>query len=166
MAGLGLSNLSVVAIDGGSLIRPKIEIMIRIELSRVSDTFHFEAANENGNTVHIDASPDIGGTNKGMRPMQMLLAAMGGCSSIDIVKILKKQKQDLKDIKVTVTGEREPNVVPALFTQVHAHFKLYGNLDKEKAGKAVALSVDKYCSVAKTLEKTARVTYSFEIIPQ
>jgi putative redox protein len=138
--------------------------MIRIELKRLNDAFHFEAANENGNRVHIDASPDIGGTNQGMRPMQMLLAAMGGCSSIDIVNILKKQKQDLKDIQVTITGEREKDAVPSLFTEVHAHFKLFGKLDKDKAEKAVTLSVDKYCSVAKTLEKTAKVTYSFEII--
>lgn len=138
--------------------------MIKIELKRLNDAFHFEAANENGNSVYMDASPDIGGTNKGMRPMQMLLAAMGGCSSIDVVNILKKQKQDLKDIKVTITGEREQNAVPSLFTEVHAHFRLYGKLDKDKAAKAVTLSVDKYCSVAKTLEKTAKVTYSFEII--
>jgi putative redox protein len=138
--------------------------MIKIELKRLNDAFHFEAANENGNSVHIDASPDIGGTNQGMRPMQMLLAAMGGCSAIDIVNILKKQKQDLKDIKVTVTGEREQGAIPSLFTEVHAHYKLFGRLDQDKAGKAVTLSVEKYCSVAKTLEKTARVTYSFEII--
>ena len=138
--------------------------MIKIELNRLNDAFHFQANNENGNVVHIDASPDIGGTNQGMRPMQMLLAAMGGCSSIDVVNILKKQKQDLQDIKVTVTGEREEGVVPSLFVKVHAHFKLFGNLDKDKAEKAVALSVDKYCSVAKTLEKTATVTYTTEII--
>ena len=138
--------------------------MIKIELARVSDEFHLEAVNENGNSLHIDASPDIGGTNKGMRPMQLLLAAMGGCSSIDLINILKKQKQDLKDIKVTVAGERQKDVVPSLYTEVHSHFKLYGNLDKDKAQKAVSLSVEKYCSVAKTLEATAKVTYSFEII--
>jgi putative redox protein len=138
--------------------------MIKIELNRLNDAFHFEAVNENGNSVHIDASPDIGGTNQGMRPMQMLLAAMGGCSAIDIVNILKKQKQDLQDIKVTVTGEREAGAVPSLFTEVHAHYKLIGKLDEDKAQKAVTLSVEKYCSVAKTLEKTARVTYSFEVI--
>jgi putative redox protein len=77
---------------------------------------------------------------------------------------LKKQKQDLKDIKITVTGEREKEAVPSLYTEVHAHFKLYGNLDQDKAQKAVSLSVEKYCSVAKTLEATAKVTYSFEII--
>jgi putative redox protein len=131
--------------------------MIKIEINRLNDGFHMEALNEQGNSVHIDASPDIGGENNGMRPMQLLLAAMGGCSSIDIINILK-------DIKITVTGEREKDAVPSLYTEVHAHFKLFGNLDRDKAEKAVALSVEKYCSVAKTLEKTAKVTYSFEII--
>jgi putative redox protein len=139
--------------------------MIKIELNRLNDAFHFEAINENGNKVHIDASPDIGGTNQGMRPMQMLLAAMGGCSAIDVINILKKQKQDLKDIKVTVTGEREKDAVPSLYTEVHAHFRLFGGLDKDKANKAVTLSVEKYCSVAKTLEANAKITYSVEIIP-
>jgi putative redox protein len=138
--------------------------MIKIDINRLNDGFHMEAVNEQGNTVHMDASPDIGGTGKGMRPMQMLLAAMGGCSSIDVISILKKQRQDLKDIKVTVTGEREKDAVPSLYTDVHAHFKLYGDLDPDKAEKAVALSVEKYCSVAKTLEKSAKITYSVEII--
>lgn len=139
--------------------------MVKIELKRLNDAVLFEAANESGNTVRIDGSPDVGGTNQGMRPMQMLLAAMGGCSAIDLVNILKKQKQDLKDVNITVTGEREQGVVPALYTEVHAHYKLFGNIDKDKAERAVSLAVDKYCSVAKTLEKTARITYSFEIIP-
>jgi putative redox protein len=138
--------------------------MIKIELNRLNDAFHMEARNEQGSAVHIDASPDIGGQNLGMRPMQLLLAAMGGCSVIDIISILKKQRQDLKDVKVTVTGEREADVVPSLYTGVHAHFRLYGNIDKDKAEKAVSLSIEKYCSVAKTLEKTAKVTYSFEVI--
>jgi putative redox protein len=138
--------------------------MIKIELARTSDTFHLEAVNESGNVVHLDGAPDIGGTNKGMRPMQLLLAAMGGCSAIDIINILKKQRQELRDIRITVTGEREKDAVPSLYVEVHAHFRLFGDIDEEKAGKAVSLSVEKYCSVAKTLEKTAKVTYSFEVI--
>jgi putative redox protein len=138
--------------------------MIKIELNRLNDAFHMEAKNEQGNSVHIDGSPDIGGTNQGMRPMQMLLAAMGGCSSIDIINILKKQKQPLKDFKVTITGEREKDVVPSLFTEVHAHFRLYGDLDVDKVQKAIVLGVEKYCSVAKTLEHKAKITHSFEII--
>ena len=138
--------------------------MIKVELSRLNDAFHMEARNEQGSVIHPDASPDIGGQNLGMRPMQLLLAAFGGCSVIDIINILKKQRQDLQDVKVTVTGDREKDVVPSLYTAVHAHFKLFGNLDKDKVEKAVTLSVDKYCSVAKTLEKTATVNYTFEII--
>lgn len=138
--------------------------MIKIEINRLGEGFHMEAVNERGNKLHMDASPDIGGTDLGMRPMQLLLAAFGGCSAIDLINILKKQRQDLKDLKITVTGEREPDVVPSLYTEVHARFTLYGDLDPDKVQKAVSLSVEKYCSVAKTLEKTAKVTYDFEII--
>ena len=139
-------------------------IEMKIELNRLNDGFHMEARNEHGNAVHIDASPDIGGTNQGMRPMQLLLAALGGCSSIDIINILKKQKQPLKDIKVTITGEREKNASPSLFVEVHAHFKFFGDLDEEKVQKAVILGVDKYCSVAKTLGYKATITHSFDIV--
>src|SRR5688572_31717287 len=138
---------------------------MKIELNRLNEGFHLEAVNEQGKTIHIDASPDIGGANQGMRPMQLLLAAMGGCSSIDIISILKKQKQPLRDIKITVTGEREKDAVPSLFVEVHTHFKLFGDLDHDKVQRAVSLSVDKYCSVAKTLSYKAKITYSFEILP-
>lgn len=138
---------------------------MKIELNRLNDGFHLEAVNEQGKTVHLDASPDIGGTNQGMRPMQMLLSAMGGCSAIDVINILKKQKEPLRDIKITVTGEREKDAVPSLFVEVHAHFRLYGDIDRDKASRAVSLSVDKYCSVAKTMSHKAKITHSFEIIP-
>ncbi len=138
--------------------------MVKIELNRLNDAYHMEATNEQGRSVQMDNSPEDGGSNLGMRPMQLLLAAMGGCSTIDVVNILKKQRQELKDIKITVTGEREKGVTPSLYTEVHAHFKLYGNLDKEKAEKAVSLSVEKYCSVSKTLELKAKITYSVEVI--
>jgi putative redox protein len=138
--------------------------MIKIEVNRLNDAYHMEALNEQGNRVEMDGSPDIGGGNNGMRPMQMLLAAMGGCSGIDVISVLKKQRQELRDIKITITGEREKDAVPSLYTEVHAHFRLYGNIDPQKAEKAVSLSVEKYCSVARTLEKNAKITYSFEVL--
>lgn len=139
--------------------------MTKIELNRLNDAFHFSAQNEDGVTVQLDSSPDSGGTNQGMRPMQMLLAAMGGCSAIDVITILKKQRQDLKDLKITVTGEREKDAVPSLYQTVHAHYKFFGPVDPEKAEKAISLSIEKYCSVSLTLEKAgAKVTYSFEIV--
>lgn len=138
---------------------------MKIELNRLNDGFHLEAVNEQGSTVHLDASPDIGGTNQGMRPMQMMLSAFGGCATIDVINILKKQKQPLRDIKITVTGEREKDAVPSLFVEAHVHFRLYGNLDADKVERAVSLSVEKYCSVGKTLSYKAKITHSFEILP-
>lgn len=140
--------------------------MIKIELNRLNDAFHFSAENEDGVTVHLDSSPDAGGTNQGMRPMQMLLAAMGGCSAIDVIDILKKQRQELKDLKITVTGEREKGAVPSLYQTVHAHYRFFGELEEKKVERAISLSIEKYCSVSKTLEKAgAAITFSFEINP-
>lgn len=136
---------------------------MKITLKRLDDAYHMKASNEDGCTIETDGSPKIGGGNKGMRPMQLLLAAAGSCSSVDIISILKKMKQELKDFQVEVNGEREPDVVPSLFTDIHLHFKLSGNLEKDKVKRAVDLSMTKYCSVTKTLEKTAKITYSFEI---
>jgi putative redox protein len=140
--------------------------MIKIELNRLNDAFHFSASNENGNAVQMDSSPESGGGNLGMRPMQMLLAAMGGCSAIDVISILKKQRQDLKDLKITVTGEREPNATPSLYQSVHAHFRFFGDLDPDKVEKAINLSIEKYCSVSHTLARAgAKITHSYEINP-
>jgi putative redox protein len=136
---------------------------MKIELRRLNDAFHLEAANEQGNTIQIDASPDIGGQHLGMRPMQVLLSALGGCSAIDVINILRKQRQQLTDIRITVTGEREKDAVPAPFVAAHIHFKLYGEIDNDKAEKAVSLAVEKYCSVAETMAKTT-ITHSFEVI--
>ena len=138
--------------------------MVKIELSRVDSDYNLEAVNDTGNKVLFDGSPEIGGHGRGMRPMQTLLAALGSCSAIDLISILRKQREELKDIKITVTGERQKDITPSLYTEIHAHYKLFGNLDPDKAQKAVSLAVEKYCSVAKILEKTAKLTYSFEII--
>ena len=139
--------------------------MVTVELSRVDDAYHMVATNDRGNVVHTDEGGKEGGQGAGFGPMQMLLAALGGCSSIDVVSILKKQRQPLADLKITITGEREPGAIPSLYQTVHAHFKLFGKIDPDKAEKAVALSIDKYCSVAMTLRKSgAKITHSFEVV--
>ncbi|HNT50995.1 MAG TPA: OsmC family protein [Cyclobacteriaceae bacterium] len=137
--------------------------MVKIEINRVDDAFLLEAVNDAGNTIRFDASPDIGGSNQGMRPMQVILAALGACGSFDVISILKKQKQELMDIKIIVTGERE-NKVPAVYTEAHIHFKLFGKVDADKAKRAVELAVEKYCSVGETLKPLTKITYGFEII--
>ena len=137
---------------------------MKITLKRLDDAYHMVATNEEGRTIETDGSPLVGGSNKGMRPMQVLLAAAGSCSSIDIISILRKQKQDLKDLEIEVTANREKDKTPSLFTDIHLHYKLTGNLTEAKVKRAVDLSVDKYCSVVKILEKTAQVFSSYEII--
>jgi uncharacterized OsmC-like protein len=111
----------------------------------------------------MDGSPEVGGQNKGLRPMQLLLASIGGCSSIDIISILQKQRQGLRDIKIEIEAHRQTDVTPALFSNITVHFILFGDIDENKAQKAVELSMDKYCSVARILEKTCDIKYSYEI---
>lgn len=136
---------------------------MKITLNRLDDAFHMEAVNEDGCKIVTDGAPQIGGNNQGMRPMQLLLASAGSCSSIDVISMLKKMKQNLQDLKVEVTGEREAGVVPSLFTDIHLHFTFFGDLDEGKVKRAVELSMTKYCSVVKILEKTAKITYGYHI---
>ena len=137
--------------------------MMEINLRRIDDAYHMEATNEDGNVVFTDGSPDIGGGNKAMRPMQMLLTALAGCSSIDVILILKRQRQQLDDIKINIKGEREKVADANVFKKIHVHYDLYGKIKEAKAEQAVRLSMDKYCSVSKMMEKTAEITWSYEI---
>lgn len=132
-------------------------------MKRLDDAYHMVAINENGNTVESDGSPDIGGSHKGMRPMQMVLSALGSCSAIDVIQFLQKMRQPLRDIEMTITAERQKDAVPSLFTDIHLHYVLHGPLDSRKVERAISMSVDKYCSVARLLEKTANITWDYEI---
>ena len=138
---------------------------MKITISRLDNAYNLKAVNENGKSVLLDAAPEIGGGNNGMRPMQLLVSALGSCSAIDIISILKKQRQDLKDIKVELKAERESDKKKSLFTKIDVHFILIGNIDYSKAQKAIELSMGKYCSVSRILEKTANINYSFEVKP-
>lgn len=138
--------------------------MTRIELKRKDNAYLMEASNESGDTILMDAGKDLGGQGSAMRPMQVLLASMGGCSAIDVVSILKKKRQPAEDIQITIEGEREPNAEPSLYKTIHIHFKIFGKIEPSAAEQAVRLSMEKYCSVAKTLEQSAVITHSFEII--
>ena len=125
--------------------------MPTIQLSRVHGDFGFEATDQNGHTIKMDSSPESGGENFGVRPMQTLLMGLGGCSAIDVISILKKQRQEVVDYKMTISGEREVGKEPSLWKYITVEFHLYGNIDPDKASRAVDLSVNKYCSVAATL---------------
>ena len=125
--------------------------MIHVEVTRIANDFGFEGKDSHGHTVKMDSSPESGGHNFGIRPMQMLLMGLGGCSGIDIVSILKKQKQQVDGFRIHIDGERQAGKDPSLWKEIHLVFELKGPIDKEKAQRACALSVEKYCSVAATL---------------
>ncbi|MBE7169948.1 MAG: OsmC family protein [Williamsia sp.] len=127
--------------------------MIHVEVNRVAGDYGFEAKDANGHTIRLDTSPETGGTNFGVRPMQALLMGLGGCSGIDVVSILKKQRQTIDDFSMKIEGEREADAVPSLWTDVKIVFELKGKIDPEKAKRACELSIEKYCSVAETLRK-------------
>lgn len=137
---------------------------MKVQLQRLDDAFQFEAKNEHGNSIIFDIAPEMGGKGKGVRPMQSLLMALGGCSAVDIIMILKKQKQEITDFRIEIDGEREKGKEPSLWQEVHAIFHLDGTIDPEKAKRAVALSMEKYCSVAATLEKAeAKITWEVRV---
>lgn len=127
--------------------------MPKIELARVNGDYGFEAKDENGHIVKMDTNPNNGGQNYGVRPMQLLLVGLAGCSAIDVIGILKKQRQEVRDYKMVVNGDREVGVEPSLWKDINIEFHIYGNVSHDKAVKAVELSVGKYCSVAATLEQ-------------
>lgn len=129
-------------------------MMIKVELSRVHGDYGFEATDAYGHSVRMDTSPDHGGDNFGVRPMQMLLMGLAGCSAIDVISILKKQRQEVRDYKMLVKGEREAGKEPSLWKDIELEFHIYGDVDEDKAKRAVELSMEKYCSVSATLTRS------------
>ena len=114
----------------------RTERTMKVELNRIDGDFHFAATGAAGVPVSIDAAEQIGGNNAGARPMELLLMGVGSCSAIDVILILKKQKQQLKDIRLIVEGEREEGQIPSVFTKINLHFILSGNLSGQKVAKA------------------------------
>jgi putative redox protein len=138
--------------------------MVKVEIERVKGTFGFEAKDAYGHAVKIDTSPETGGENFGVRPMQLLLMGLGGCSGIDILSILKKQRQAVTGFRMRIEGEREKGTDPSLWKTINIVFELQGSVERDKAEKAVSLSLEKYCSVSETLRKAgANISWKVEI---
>lgn len=127
------------------------------------DGMMFEATADSGHTVAIDGPPELGGLNRGSRPMELVLMGAGACSAIDVVSILAKARQDVTDCVVELEAERA-EMVPKVFTRIHMHYVVTGrDLKPATVERAVSLSTDKYCSATRMLDKTAVVTHDFEI---
>jgi putative redox protein len=138
--------------------------MVHVEILRVNNDFGFEGKDATGHTVKMDSSPESGGHDFGIRPMQMLLMGLGGCSGIDVVSILKKQKQNLEGLRILIDGERETGKEPTLWKKIKISFEMKGPVDPEKAKRACALSIEKYCSVAATLMGAGcKITWELQV---
>ncbi|NER12528.1 OsmC family peroxiredoxin [Leptobacterium flavescens] len=132
---------------------------MKIYLDRIDDDFLFEVKNENGHKVLIDNKSKAEGEVKGASPMEILLMGVAGCSGIDIVSILKKQRQEITSYHVETEGQREKIEDATPFTGIHTKVFLEGNITEEKAKRAAQLSFDKYCSVSKSLDKNISITF-------
>jgi putative redox protein len=131
--------------------------MPTVTITRKEADYGFEATDEAGISMRMDNSLAGGGHGYGVSPMQSLLMALAGCSGIDVVSILNKQRQEFETLVIRVSGEREQGKEPALWKQAHMQFLISGNVELAKAEHAVKLSIDKYCSVAETLRRAGCV---------
>lgn len=137
---------------------------MKVEVNWLQKALHMEAVNAEGGKIRMDGDTNIGGIEGGLAPMQLLLAAIAGCSTIDVLNILEKQKQVPRSLKVEVNGDKQPTGNGySEFKTIHLHFILSGELDSKKVERALDLSISKYCSVSKALEKGSEITYNYTI---
>ena len=126
----------------------------------------FLGETESGHAVLMDGAPAAGGRNLGPRPMEMLLIGAGGCTSFDVISILKKSRQAVSDCYVELDAERA-ETDPKVFTKIHMHFVVTGkDIKPETVEKAIKLSAEKYCSASIMLGETAAITHDFEVIQE
>ncbi|PCJ86929.1 MAG: peroxiredoxin [Thiotrichaceae bacterium] len=130
------------------------------------DNMSFVGESESGHSVVMDGPPESGGRNLGIRPMEMVLLGMGGCTAFDVVLILKRQRQLITDCQVELSSERADEA-PKVFTKIHVHYVVKGKgLDAKKVARAVDMTAEKYCSVSIMLAQSVDVTHDFKIIEE
>lgn len=132
---------------------------MNVQLERINDAIQFRARNASGYDFAVASEPE----QEGVSPMEMVALGLGGCSSIDILTILEKQRQQVDHFDVEVDAERADDAVPAVFTALHVHYRVEGDVDPDKLQRAIDLSLEKYCSVSQMLEKTATISYTFTV---
>lgn len=124
----------------------------------------FVGESGSGHALVMDGAADAGGRNLGPRPMEMLLLGLGGCTAFDVVLILRRGRQAVRDCVVEVEAERA-ETPPKVFTRIHVHYRVSGRgLSEAKVRRAVALSTEKYCSASLMLAKTAEISHDFEVL--
>ncbi len=130
------------------------------------DHMSFVGESGSGHSVVMDGAPDVGGRNMGVRPMEMVLLGLGGCTAFDMVLILQRQRQAVSDCQVEIEAERATEV-PKVFTKIHVHYIVKGkDLDPKKVERAVHMTAEKYCSVSIMLSAAVELSHDFEIIEE
>ena len=130
------------------------------------DNMSFVGESGSGHSVVMDGPPDDGGRNLGVRPMEMVLLGMGGCTAFDVVHILKRARQNIVDCHVEMEAERATDI-PKVFTKIHAHYVIKGKgLNAKKVERAITMTAEKYCSVSIMLASSVEITHDFEIIEE
>ena len=123
----------------------------------------FKGRSESGHEVILDGPEELGGKGLGMRPMEMMLIGMGGCTSFDVVTILKRSRQQITGCIAEIEAVRA-DAIPKVFTSIHIHFLIKGiDLQKKAVERAVELSANKYCSASIMLGKSVKITHDFVI---
>jgi len=132
---------------------------MHVSLDQLGDAVQFQAHNESGYDFTIASTDEM----EGVSPMEMIALGVGGCSSIDILSILDKQRQAVDDFTVNVEGERATDEVPAVFRSLEVHYQVEGDVDPEKVQRAIELSLDKYCSVSHMLQASVPISYRYTV---
>lgn len=128
------------------------------------NNLQFVGESKTGHAIVMDGDAEVGGNNTGMRPMELLLVGLGGCSGMDVASILKKKKQQVAGLEININGQKADSH-PKKFTEIEIQFIISGkDISEEAVKKAVELSMDKYCSVKATMEGTAKISYSYKIV--
>ena len=126
----------------------------------------FVAESGSGHAIVLDGAPEAGGRNLGVRPMEMLLLGLGGCTAFDVVHILRRGREEVTDCVVEVEAERA-ETDPKIFTRIHMHYRVAGRgLAPAKVERAIALSAEKYCSASAIMAKTATITHDWEVVEE
>lgn len=136
---------------------------VKVTLKRVGKAA-FRAVSGSGGELIVDGAPEIGGEGRGMRPVELLVTALASCASMDVIHILNKQREPLQNLEVHADAERA-DATPAPLTRVHLRFVAHGGVDAHKLARAVQLSVEKYCSVAESLDDAIQVTHEAVALP-
>jgi putative redox protein len=138
--------------------------IVNVHLERQAAAFHFKATNADGHSIDIDDGTAYeDGKGHGVGPMQLLMMAIGGCSGMDLVSILQKGRQRIDSFTIDVTGTKPDGVAPSVYETVEVHFNLEGDVDPSRVHRAIELSLGKYCSVSRILEKTADISYRYTV---